>query len=115
MGQGRRASPWGPAAARRGLLVAYALTITDLDPCATRSSSSAFLNPSGVDARLRHRLLHGPPERGDRLRPEAATARTSVARSSPSARFCPRPPCATWAACSRCPTGRWTAGQDDPK
>ena len=102
--------PVGPGrGSGAGRLVAYALTITDLDPAALRPAVRALPEPrTRVDARLRHRLLHGPAGRGHHLRPEPLRPRQGGRRSSPSARCCPRPPCATWAACCRCPTGRWT-------
>jgi DNA polymerase III subunit alpha len=52
-----------------------------------------------VDARLRHRLLHGQPRPRDRLC-EAEVRCDASARSSPTAPWPRRPPCATWGACS---------------
>ena len=42
-------------------------------------------------ARHRHRLLHAPPRRGDRLRQREVRPRPAWRRSSPSARWPPRP------------------------
>ena len=61
-----------------------------------------------VDARLRHRLLPGPPRRGDPLRPGEIRPRPGRARSSPSERCRRAPCCATSAASCRCPTARST-------
>ena len=69
--------PVGPGrGSGAGSLVAYALTITDLDPIRFGLLVRA-LPQSGtrVDARLRHRLLPGPPRRGDRLRAKALRPR----------------------------------------
>ena len=63
--------PVGPGrGSGAGSLVAYALTITDLDPIQLRPAVRA-LPQSGtrLDARFRHRFLPGPPRRGDRLCP----------------------------------------------
>ncbi|WDT80950.1 MAG: hypothetical protein MPW14_03995 [Candidatus Manganitrophus sp.] len=60
---------------------------------------------AGVDAGFRHRLLHGQPRPGDRLRGGALRARGDVARSSPSAPWRPRRWCATSAACWGKPYG----------
>ena len=62
-----------------------------------------------VDAGLRHRLLPGPPRRGDPLRAEASTAPTASRRSSRTASCRRAPCCATSAACCRCPTARSTS------
>ena len=62
--------PVGPGrGSGAGSLVAWALGITDLDPIPVRPAVRALpQSRTRVDARLRHRLLHGPPRRGDRLR-----------------------------------------------
>ena len=62
--------PVGPGrGSGAGSLVAYALKITDLDPLHYKLLFERFLNPgTGVDARLRHRLLPGQPRPGHRLR-----------------------------------------------
>ena len=62
--------PVGPGrGSGAGSLVAWALGITDLDPLPLRPAVRALPQPrTRVDARLRHRLLHGPPRRGHRLR-----------------------------------------------
>ena len=62
-----------------------------------------------VDARLRHRLLPGRARPRDRLREARSTARRASRRSPPSAPWRRRRWCATWAACSACPTARSTA------
>ena len=74
--------PVGPGrGSGAGSLVAYALTITDLDPIRFSLLFERFLNPgTRLDAGFRHRLLPDPARRGDRLCPPAATARTSVAQ-----------------------------------
>ena len=78
-------------------------------PAALRPALRAVPEPRAhLDAGLRHRLLHGPPRGGDRLRRRAATAATGWRRSSPSARCSPRRRCATSAGCCRCPTARST-------
>ena len=53
-----------------------------------------------VDAGLRHRLLHGRPRPGHRLRRASATAASASRRSSPTAPWRRRRWCATSAACS---------------
>ncbi len=57
-----RGIPVGPGrGSGAGSLVAYALTITDLDPIRFGLLFERFLNPGArVDAGLRHRLLPGP-------------------------------------------------------
>ena len=55
--------PVGPGrGSGAGSLVAWALGITDLDPMPLRPAVRALpQSRTRVDARLRHRLLHGPP------------------------------------------------------
>ena len=62
--------PVGPGrGSGAGSVVAWALTITDLDPLALRAAVRALpQSRTRVDARLRHRLLPGSPRRGDPLR-----------------------------------------------
>jgi DNA polymerase-3 subunit alpha len=68
MGQGQDI-PVGPGrGSGAGSLVAYSLTITDLDPLRYAAVRALPEPRAGVDARFRHRLLHGPPRRGDPLR-----------------------------------------------
>ena len=61
--------PVGPGrGSGAGSLVAYALTVTDLDPLRYSSAFRAVPEPrAGVDARFRYRFLHGSPRRGDPL------------------------------------------------
>jgi DNA polymerase-3 subunit alpha len=62
--------PVGPGrGSGAGSVVAWSLTITDLDPIKLGLSSSASSIPSACRCRLRHRLLRNPPRRGDPLRP----------------------------------------------
>ena len=65
-----RGIPVGPGrGSGAGSLVAYALTITDLDPIRFGLLFERFLNPrTRLDARLRHRLLPEPARRGHCLR-----------------------------------------------
>ena len=53
-----------------------------------------------LDARLRHRLLHGRARSGHRLRGATSTAASASRRSSPTAPWPPRRWCATSGACS---------------
>ena len=59
-----------------------------------------------VDAGLRHRLLPGPPRRGDPTTCRSATAATRSRRSSPSAPCRRAACCATSAACLQMPYGQ---------
>jgi hypothetical protein len=102
--------PVGPGrGSGAGSLVAYALTITDLDPLRYSLLFERFLNPERVS--MPDFDIDFCMDRRTRSSTTSATAmaRRRWARSSPSARSCPRPPCATWAASSRCPTARSTA------
>ena len=102
--------PVGPGrGSGAGSLVAYALTITDLDPLRYNLLFERFLNPERVSMPdfdidfcmdRREEVIQYVQEN---------TAATRSARSSPSARCCPRRRCAISAGCCRCPTGRWTA------
>ena len=98
--------PVGPGrGSGAGSLVAYALTITDLDPLRYSLLFERFLNPDRVsmpdfdidfcmDRREEViRYVQGP------LRPRAGGPDHHLRSAA-----CPRPPCATSAACSRCPT-----------
>ena len=92
-----------------GSLVAYCLQITDIDPLRYGLMFERFLNPGrksmpdmDIDfavagTRARHQLRHA-----------RSTAATASRRSSPSRRWPRAPPCATPAACSRCPTASST-------
>jgi hypothetical protein len=76
-------------------------------PAALGAAVRALPQPrTRVDARLRHRLLPGPPRRGDPLR--AGEIRPRQGRADHHLRRAAGPPCATWAACCRCPTARST-------
>ena len=78
MGQGpRRPRRPGPRARAPARLVAWALSITGLDPLTLRTAVRALPEiPERVSMpRLRHRLLPGPPRRGDRLRPASKLQR----------------------------------------
>jgi DNA polymerase III alpha subunit len=101
--------PVGPGrGSGAGSLVAYALRITDLDPLRFGLLFERFLNPERVSMPgLRHRLLPGPPRRGDRLRAPEYGARLGGAdhhlrQAAGAAR------CATSAACWACPMARST-------
>ena len=63
--------PVGPGrGSGAGSVVAWALTITDLDPIALEPAVRALPQPRArVDAGLRHRFLRNPPRQGHRLRP----------------------------------------------
>ena len=100
--------PVGPGrGSGAGSLVAYALTITDLDPLALRPAVRALpQSRTRVDAGLRHRLLPGPPRRGDPTTCSSAMAASRWPRSSPSERCRRAACCATSVACCRCPMGR---------
>ena len=68
--------PVGPGrGSGAGSLVAYALGITDLDPIRYDLLFERFLNPAGVHARLRYRLLPGQPRTRHRLRQGKIRAR----------------------------------------
>ncbi len=62
--------PVGPGrGSAAGSLVAYALSITDIDPLAERAAVRALpQSRAHQHARHRHRLLHEPPRQGDRVR-----------------------------------------------
>ena len=101
-GRASNGVPVGPGrGSGAGSLVAYALGITDLDPLALRPAVRA-LPESGarVDARLRHRLLHGRARPRHRVRARRSTAASASRRSSPTAPWPRRRWCATSAACS---------------
>ncbi len=98
--------PVGPGrGSGAGSLVAYALTITDLDPLRYSLLFERFLNPERVSM-PDFDIVHGAAGGGDPLRPSTAT--TGWRRSSPSARSCRRRRCATSAACCRCRSCRST-------
>ena len=65
--------PVGPGrGSGAGSVVAWALTITDLDPLEVWPPVRAVpQSRTHLDARFRHRLLPGPPRRSDRLRARA--------------------------------------------
>jgi DNA polymerase-3 subunit alpha len=101
--------PVGPGrGSGAGSLVAYALTITDLDPLRYSLLFERFLNPERVSMPdfdidfcmdRREEVIEYVQEK---------YGRDKVGRSSPSARFCRRRRCAMWAGCCRCPMARWT-------
>ena len=72
--------PVGPGrGSGAGCIVAYSLRITDLDPHPLQPALRALPEPRArVDARLRRRLLPGPPRRGHQLRRRASTAKNNV-------------------------------------
>ena len=110
MGEGAGGSRSGPGrGSGAGSVVAWALTITDLDPLRFGLLFERFLNPDRVSMPdFDIDFCQDRPRRGDRLRRSAATAPTASRRSSPSARCRRAPRCATSAACWRCRTGRST-------
>ena len=73
--------PVGPGrGSAAGSLVGYAMEITDIDPLQYGLLFERFLNPERVShARYRHRLLHEPPRRGDRVRHAEVRARAGGA------------------------------------
>ena len=99
--------PVGPGrGSGAGSVVAWALTITDLDPLALGPAFRAVLESrTRLDAGLRHRLLPGPARRGHRLRSgqirlrpcgadhhvRKAPGPSGVARRGPGAWRCPIP------------------------
>jgi DNA polymerase-3 subunit alpha len=103
--------PVGPGrGSGAGSLVAYALTITDLDPLRFGLLFERFLNPERVS--MPDFDIDFCQDRRDeviRLRPAALRPRARWRRSSPSARCRRAACCATSAACSRCPTARSTS------
>ena len=73
--------PVGPGrGSAAGALVAYSLGITDIDPLQHELLFERFLNPGAhFDAGYRHRLLHEPARRSDRLRHAEIWARQRCA------------------------------------
>jgi hypothetical protein len=73
--------PVGPGrGSGAGSVVAWALTITDLDPLQLGLLFERFLNPgTRLDAGLRHRFLRNAARRGDQLRPAALWPRAGRA------------------------------------
>ena len=102
--------PVGPGrGSGAGSLVAYALTITDLDPLRYGLLFERFLNPERISMPdfdidfcmdRREEVITYVQEKYGRDRSP---------RSSPSARSSPKPPCAMWAAFCRCLMARSTA------
>ena len=103
--------PVGPGrGSGAGSLVAYALTITDLDPLRFGLLFERFLNPERVSMPdfdvdfcqdRRDEVIHYVQEQ--------AMAATGSRKSSPSAPCRRAACCATSAACCRCPTARSTS------
>ncbi len=115
--------PVGPGrGSGAGSLVAYALTITDVDPLALLAAVRA-LPQSGtrLDARLRHRLLPGSPRGGDPLRPEEIWPRAGgadhhlrfAAGARRTARRRPRAGNALWPGRQDLQAGAEQSGQSD--
>ena len=102
--------PVGPGrGSGAGSLVAYALTDHRSRPAALFAAVRAVPEPrTGVDARLRHRLLHGPPRGGDPLRAGQIRARQGGADHHLRCAAVQGRRARRRAACCRCPTGRWT-------
>ena len=102
--------PVGPGrGSGAGSVVAWALTITDLDPLRFGLLFERFLNPERVS--MPDFDIDFCQDRRDEviaLCPATNTAATGSRRSSPSASCRPAPCCATSAACCRCPTARST-------
>ena len=73
--------PVGPGrGSAAGSLVAYCMEITDIDPLQTRAALRALPEPGARQhAGHRHRLLHEPARRGDRVR-DAEVRREQVAQ-----------------------------------
>jgi DNA polymerase-3 subunit alpha len=102
--------PVGPGrGSGAGSLVAYALTITDLDPIRFGLLFERFLNPERVS--MPDFDIDFCQDRRDEVIAtcSSATAATRWRRSSPSARCRRAACCATSAACCRCPTARSTS------
>ena len=103
--------PVGPGrGSGAGSLVAYALTITDLDPIRFGLLFERFLNPERVSM-PDFDVDFCQDRRDEVIRYVQArnTAATRSPRSSPSAPCRRAACCATSAACCKCPTGRSTS------
>ena len=103
--------PVGPGrGSGAGSLVAYALTITDLDPIRFGLLFERFLNPERVSMPdFDIDFCQDRRERGDPTTCRSATAAIRWRRSSPSARCRRAACCATSGACCRCPMARSTS------
>jgi DNA polymerase-3 subunit alpha len=101
--------PVGPGrGSGAGSLVAYALTITDVDPLRFSLLFERFLNPERVSM-PDFDIDFCQDRREEVIRyVQQKYGREQVARSSPSVRCRPAPHCATSAACCRCPMARST-------
>ena len=101
--------PVGPGrGSGAGSLVAYALTITDLDPIRFGLLFERFLDPERVSM-PDFDIDFCQDRRGEVITTcRNATAATRWRRSSPSGRCRRAACCATSAACCRCPMGRST-------
>ena len=107
------AIPVGPGrGSGAGSLVAYALTITDLDPLRYSLFFERFLNPERVSMpRLRHRLLHGPSRGSHRVRPGKVRPRPRRPDHHVRRPAVPRRRYAMSAGCFRCRMARSTGCQ----
>jgi DNA polymerase-3 subunit alpha len=107
MGQGASGIPVGPGrGSGAGSLVAWALTITDLDPLRFGLLFERFLNPERVSM-PDFDIDFCQDRRGEVIRYVQETLRRDRSRrSSPSVRCRRAPCCATSAACCRCRTAR---------
>lgn len=102
--------PVGPGrGSGAGSLVAYALTITDLDPLRYSLLFERFLNPSGFPCPTSISTSAWTAARRSSNTSSASMGGKRWRRSSPSVRSCPRQRCATWAGCCKCPMGRSTS------
>ncbi|CAM5777866.1 Error-prone DNA polymerase [Castellaniella caeni] len=72
-------------------------------PCATTCCSNAFSIPSGSPCPTSTSISARTTANASSSTSKKNTAAMPSARSLPSARWAPRPWCATWAGCSKCP------------